>query len=72
MDKEKAEDLKERRLLLQEEPWLKEIRERILSQLNYLDQNQYEYKIYDSAEYLNRIDTNVLVRNSGSFMCTQS
>jgi hypothetical protein len=67
MDKEKAEQLKERRLLFQEELQLKEIRKRILHQLDYLDENQFEYQIYDSGECLNWINSNVQVRNRDGY-----
>lgn len=67
MDKEKIEQLKERRLLLQEEVRLKTLQKRVASKLNYLDKQGYQYKVYYNHEHLFWIRLNVQVRKRDGY-----
>jgi hypothetical protein len=67
MDKEKADQLKKRRLLLNEEIRLKTLRQRISTQLNYLDEQSCDYKIFYEHENLNWISTNVALRKKDRY-----
>ena len=46
MDRNKIEYLKEKRLLLQKENRLKELRKRIAPELNYLEEHSFAFKVF--------------------------
>ncbi len=67
MDKEKIEELKSKRLKLQEEVRLKDLRKRVASQISHLDKLGESYFVFYEFENLNWIDSNVLVRNRDGY-----
>lgn len=67
MDKEKIEQLKERRLLLQEEVRLKMLRKGVASQIAHLEKLGQSYIAYYEFENLNWIDSNVRVRKRDGY-----
>lgn len=67
MDKEKIEELKKRRVLLQEEVRLKELRQRIALELNYLEERNYNYKVYYNYEHVDWIKANVQIRKRDGY-----
>lgn len=62
MDKEKIEELKSKRLKVQEEARLKEFRERVKSQINHLEKLGETYFVFYEFENLNWVELNVRVR----------
>ena len=62
MDRNKIEYLKEKRLLLQKENRLKELRKRIAPELNYLEENSFAFKVFYDYKYINWINDNIKVR----------
>jgi len=67
MDKEKIERLKKQRLLLQKEERLKTLRKRISLQLDYLDHQKYNYKIYYENQHLDWIGKNIPLRKRDGY-----
>jgi hypothetical protein len=67
MDKEKIEELKSKRLKLQEKVRLKDLRKRVASQISHLDKLGESYFVYYEFENLNWIDSNVCVRNRDGY-----
>jgi hypothetical protein len=67
MDKEKMEQLKAKKLLLQEEVRLKNLRGSIGSQIAHLEKTGHSYTVYYEAEHLNWIDSNVQVRKRDGY-----
>lgn len=67
MNKEKIEELKERRQQLQEEVRRKTLRERVASQLAHLEKLGHSYTVYYEFENLNWIASNVRVRNRDGY-----
>lgn len=67
MDKEKIEELKSKRLKLQEEVQLKDLRKRVASQISHLEKLGESYFVYYEFENLNWIDSNVRVRNRDGY-----
>ena len=59
MDNNKINQLREKRLQLQEEIRLKSLRDRIANQLDYLDKQNFHYTIYYEAEHLHWINKNI-------------
>lgn len=64
IDKDKIDKLKEKRIQLQEEIRLKTLRNRISTQLNYLDEQNFEYQIYYEGEHLHWINKNIPFKSS--------
>ena len=62
MDRNKIEYLKEKRLLLQKENRLKELRKRIAPKLNYLEEHSFAFKVLYDFKYINWINDNIKVR----------
>ena len=62
MDRNKIEYLKEKRLLLQKENQLKELRKRIAPKLNYLEEHSFAFKVFYDFKYINWINDNIKVR----------
>ena len=62
MDRNKIEYLKEKRLLLQKENRLKELRKRIAPELNYLEEHSFAFKVFYDYKYINWINDNIKVR----------
>jgi hypothetical protein len=67
MDKQKIEQLRERRLKLQEEVRLKYLRERVVSQIAHLEKIGQPYTVHYDFENLNWIDSNVRVRKRDGY-----
>jgi hypothetical protein len=67
MDKEKIQELKERKQLLKEELRLKKLRERVAPQLAHLEKFGRHFNIYYDYENLNWINSNVQVRNRDGY-----
>lgn len=67
MDKEKIEELKSKRLKLQEEVRLKDLRKRVASQISHLDKLGESYFVFYEFENLNWIDSNVRVRKRDGY-----
>jgi hypothetical protein len=67
MDKEKIEELKKRRLQLQEDVRLKKLRNRISSKLTYLDEIDQPYIIHYESENLNWIYSTVETRKKDGY-----
>lgn len=67
MDKQRKEQLEKRRALLQKEVKFKELRERISSQIAFLEKSGYPYKVYYDHEYINWVDKNVEVRKKDGY-----
>ncbi|MFB0939099.1 MAG: hypothetical protein QMB29_09200 [Urechidicola sp.] len=67
MDKEKINELKERQQQLKVEIQLKNLRNRIASQLNYLEQHNFNYKVFYSPQHLTWIESNVLIRKRDGY-----
>jgi hypothetical protein len=67
MNKEKREELKDKRRLLQKELQLRELNERVAPQLAYLEKLGESYRLYYDFENLNWIDSNVRVRNRNGY-----
>lgn len=67
MDKEKREELEDRRQQLQEELRLRELSERLAPQLAHLEKSSESYGLYYEFENLNWIDSNVLVRKRDGY-----
>ena len=67
MDKKKIEELKEKRILLQEELRLKTLRDRISSQLDYLDEFGFDYRVYYEHEHLDWISKNIPMRKKDGY-----
>ena len=67
MKKEKIEALKHKRLKLQEEVRQKAIRERVATQISFLEQSGEPYSVYYDSEHLNWIDSNVRTRNRDGY-----
>ena len=67
MDKEKIEELKSKRLKLQEGVRLEDLRRRVASQLSHLEKLGESYFLFNEFENLNWIDSNVRVRNRDGY-----
>ena len=67
MDKEKIEELKSKRLKLQEEVRLKDLRDRVKYQISHLDKLGESYFVFYKFENLNWINSNVSVRNRDNY-----
>lgn len=67
MDRKKIEYLKEKRILLQKEIRLKELRNRIAPELNYLEEHNFDFNVFYDFEYINWINDNVKVRNKDGY-----
>lgn len=67
MDQEKKERLKKQRMLLQKEVRLKELRKRISIQLEYLDDQKYDYQIYYENEHLDWISSHMPLRKRDAY-----
>ncbi len=67
MDKNKLEYLKEKRILLKKEIRLKELRDKISSELNYLKEQNFTFNIFYNFEYVNWINNNINVRNKDGY-----
>lgn len=67
MDKEKIEELKYKRLKLQEEVRLKNLIERVASQIAYLEKLGESYFVFYEFENLNWINSNVRIRNRDGY-----
>jgi hypothetical protein len=67
MDKEKIEELKAKRLKLQKEVRLKNLRKRVASQISHLNKLDESYFLYYEFENLNWIDLNIRVRNRDGY-----
>lgn len=67
MDSNKVEHLKEKRILLQKENRLKKICDRITSELNYLQENNFQFNVFYDFEYINWINENIKVRNKDGY-----
>ncbi|PCI34733.1 MAG: hypothetical protein COB60_05950 [Flavobacteriaceae bacterium] len=67
MDKKKIEQLKKKRLLHKETIRLKTLSNRISSQLNYLDEQSFDYRIHYEHENLDWISTNVAMRKRDGY-----
>lgn len=64
MDKNKIEQLQKKKAQLQEEIRLKTLRNRIATQLDYLDEQNLKYTIYYEGEHLRWINNNIPFKNS--------
>lgn len=67
MDKSKIKELKEKRKLLQEEIRLKKLRDRISFKINYLEEHNFDYKIFYKYENINWIDQNIKTRKKDGY-----
>ena len=67
MDKENIEELKSKRLKLQEEVRLKELRDRVKSQISHLEKLGETYFVFYVFENLNWIELNVQVRTRDGY-----
>jgi hypothetical protein len=67
MDKQKIENLREKRKLLQEEIRLKKIRDRITPQLKYLHEHDSIYKVHYESKHVNWINENLKVRTKDGY-----
>jgi hypothetical protein len=67
MDKEKIEELKNRRKQLQEEVRLKEIQGRVKSQIAHLEKLGQPFTVYYEFENINWIHENVQVRTRDGY-----
>ena len=67
MDKNKREELINRRIQLQEEVRLKELRELLAPQISQLEMLGESYVVYYSSEFLYWIASNVRVRNRDGY-----
>lgn len=67
MDSNKVEYLKQKRILLQKEIRLKKIRDRINSELNYLQEHNFHFNVFYDFEYVNWINENIKVRNKNGY-----
>ena len=67
MDKQKIENLREKRKLLQEEIRLKKIRDRIAPQLKYLHEHDSIYNVHYDSEHVNWINDKIKVRTKDGY-----
>lgn len=67
MDRNKIEYLKENQLLLQKEIRLKELRNRIAPELNYLEEHSFAFKIFYDFKHINWINNNIKVIPEGGY-----
>lgn len=67
MDKQKIDQLRERRLKLQEEIRLKDLRERVASQITHLEKISQSYTVHYDFENLNWINSNIRVRKRDGY-----
>lgn len=67
MDKEKREELKDRRRQLQEELRLRELNERVAPQLAHLEESGESYRLYYEFENLDWMASNVQVRKRDGY-----
>lgn len=67
MNEQKIELLKEKRLKLQEEIRLKDLRERVAFELSHLEKIGQPYTVHYNFEHLNWIDSNVHVRKKDGY-----
>lgn len=67
MNQEKIEELKSKRLQLQETVRLQNIRKRVATQISHLEIFGEPYAVYYKFEHLNWIDSNVRVRNRNGY-----
>lgn len=67
MDKDKLDELRSKRLKLQEEVRHKELRQRVAYQISHLEQLGESYLVYYECEYLNWIDSKVKVRKRDGY-----
>ena len=67
MDSDRVEYLKEKRLLLQNELRLKKIRDKIATELNYLQKHNFHCNLFYDFTYINWINENVNVRNKEGY-----
>lgn len=67
MDKEKIEELKSKRLKLQDDIRLKDLKQRVASQISYLEKSGESYLVLNEFEHLNWIASNVHVRNRDGY-----
>ena len=67
MNKEKMEQLKEKRLLLKEEARLYDLKKRVPLQISHLEKIGESYFVFYEFENLNWIDSNVRVMNRDDY-----
>lgn len=67
MDKHKKERLKKRRLALQNELEQKELRQRVSSQIAFLENSGYAYSLYYESENLNWMVNNLSIRKKDGY-----
>ena len=67
MDLNKVEYLKQKRILLQKEIRLKKMRDRITSELNYLQKHNFNFNVFYDFKYVNWINENIKVRNKDGY-----
>lgn len=67
MDKEKIEELKSKRLKLQEEVRLKDLRKGVATQISHLEKLGESYFVFYDFENLNWIESNVRVRKRDGY-----
>ena len=67
MDYNKVESLKQKRILLQKEIRLKKVRDRINSELNYLQKHNFQFNVFYDYKYINWIHENIQVRNKDGY-----
>jgi hypothetical protein len=67
MNEQKIELLKEKRLKLQEEIRLKNLRERVAFEIAHLEKTGESYAVHYDFEHLNWIDSNVSVRKKDGY-----
>ncbi len=67
MDKDQMKFLKTKRNLFQKEEVLRNMRNCIVSLLNYLQNNDLHFNLYYDSEHLNWINNNVKVRNKDRY-----
>lgn len=67
MDKHKIEELKSKRVKLQEEVRCKDLRNRVASQISHLDKLKEIYFVFYEFENLNWIESNVNVRKRDGY-----
>lgn len=67
MDIKQIEELKAKKLLLKAEIRLKQMRERVESQITHLERIGETYDVYYNFEHLNWIESNVRIRNRDGY-----
>lgn len=67
MNEDRIKELKSKRLKIQEEIRLKELKKRVESQISHLDKLGESYFVYYDFENLNWIDSNIRVRNRDGY-----